>query len=415
MRPHQALFHGDQLRDVLDNKLASIVRSVDAWDPDTFLALPEADIIADLINDFRIEAPTLDHGGIQQEPSRQSQTTVDEFGSSVSIRETVFTIAVPFTGNHTVFLLQPSSYRQVPPKAAMTETELKVSFSWTGTTENHQAIRKGLEVQLDAIEEHLGHARQQIDTYNQQAEALITQHVQNRKKELLASRRLEAAIGFPIRKREDASTYAVPIKRKTIQTRPRPSASAPSQPDPFLADATYEEILRVLRNTRNQLERTPSLTYKFGEEEIRNQLLLALNGQFEGAAMGEVFNYQGKTDILIRAEDRNVFIGECKIWDGPKTITDGLDQLLGLYLTWRDTKAALVLFVREGVMSEIISKAVKKIEEHTNFVRHGQRSYEFGERHDFVLHANGDPDREINLAFLPFHLPNRPGRTQSKN
>lgn len=85
--------------------------------------------------------------------------------------------------------------------------------------------------------------------------------------------------------------------------------------------------------------------------------------------MGEVFNYQGKTDILIRVEDRNVFIGECKTWGGPKAITDGLAQLLGRYMTWRDTKAALVHFVREGALSEIIPKAVRKIEEHTHFVR----------------------------------------------
>jgi hypothetical protein len=37
--------------------------------------------------------------------------------------------------------------------------------------------------------------------------------------------------------------------------------------------------------------------------------------QFEGKAAGEVFNCTGKTDILVREGDRNVFIGECKIFD----------------------------------------------------------------------------------------------------
>jgi hypothetical protein len=31
------------------------------------------------------------------------------------------------------------------------------------------------------------------------------------------------------------------------------------------------------------------------------------------------------------------------------------------------------------------------------------------ERHDFVLHASGDPDREIHLAFLPFLIGSRNG------
>lgn len=139
------------------------------------------------------------------------------------------------------------------------------------------------------------------------------------------------------------------------------------------------------------------------QEAIRNLLLMALNSQFEGAAAGEVFNSNGKTDILIRVGDRNVFIGECKIWKGPKTITDTLDQLLG-YLTWRDTKAALLLFIRDGVPTEIIPKALAKFQEHPSFKRVGPHD-EFGERHDFVFQANGDSAREINLAFMPFTLP----------
>ncbi|HVB46134.1 MAG TPA: DNA-processing protein DprA, partial [Streptosporangiaceae bacterium] len=118
---------------------------------------------------------------------------------------------------------------------------------------------------------------------------------------------------------------------------PRPAASGPYQPEPVLPEAQYEQALTVLRNARNALERTPSMTASLDEEKIRDLLLVFLNAQFEGAAAGEVFNAAGKTDILIRVEDRNVFIAECKIWKGPKTIPDALTQLLG-YLAWRDTK-----------------------------------------------------------------------------
>ena len=115
-----------------------------------------------------------------------------------------------------------------------------------------------------------------------------------------------------------------------------------------------------------------------------------------------MFNSNGKTDILIREGDRNIFIGECKIWKGPKAISEALDQLLG-YLVWRDTKAALLLFIRSGVPSEVVAKAHAMIQEHPNFKRAGRNETE--ERRDFVLHANGDRSREIRLAFLPFVLP----------
>ncbi len=89
------------------------------------------------------------------------------------------------------------------------------------------------------------------------------------------------------------------------------------------------------------------MTAHLDEEKIRDLLLVFLNAQYEGDAAGEVFNAAGKTDILIRVGDRNVFIAECKIWKGPKTIRDALGQLLS-YLTWRDTKAALLVFIRIG-------------------------------------------------------------------
>jgi hypothetical protein len=39
------------------------------------------------------------------------------------------------------------------------------------------------------------------------------------------------------------------------------------------------------------------------EEDLRQHFLVQLNGQYEGQATGETFNFQGKTDILIRAEE----------------------------------------------------------------------------------------------------------------
>jgi hypothetical protein len=43
---------------------------------------------------------------------------------------------------------------------------------------------------------------------------------------------------------------------------------------------------------------------------------------------GETFNFEGKTDILIRVEALNVFIAECKLWKGEKQFLATIDQLL---------------------------------------------------------------------------------------
>jgi hypothetical protein len=236
---------------------------------------------------------------------------------------------------------------------------------------------------------------------------VITSTVAERKAKLLADRQLEAGLGFPVRKRPDAPQYSVPVTRRKIETPRRPAASGPFEPEPVLPETQYEQALGVLRNARNALERTPSMTANLDEEKIRDLLLVLLNAQFEGAA-GEAFNAAGKTDILIRAGDRNVFIAECKIWKGPKTIRDALGQLLS-YLTWRDTKAALLLFIRTGEPTTIITKSIAETEGHANYKRTRDTAND-GERYDFILHANGDPNREIRLALLPFALQDTQGQ-----
>ena len=91
------------------------------------------------------------------------------------------------------------------------------------------------------------------------------------------------------------------------------------------------------------MELSPFLFRSIPEEDLRTHFLIQLNGWYEGQATGETFNLSGKTDIIIRDRDRNVFIAECKFWRGSKSLSEAIDQLLG-YTSWRDTKTAIVLF-----------------------------------------------------------------------
>ena len=103
------------------------------------------------------------------------------------------------------------------------------------------------------------------------------------------------------------------------------------------------------------IERSPGSFASLDEEAIRTHFLLQLNGHYEGLATGETFNSSGKTDILIRTDNRNVFIAECKFWRGPKSFTDAIGQLLG-YLSWRDSKCALLIFNKTKDSSAVRQK-----------------------------------------------------------
>lgn len=126
-------------------------------------------------------------------------------------------------------------------------------------------------------------------------------------------------------------------------------------------------MLDAVRAWATSLERTPGTAAKLDEEELRDLLLGNLNTYWRGGAGGELFNGSGKTDILIRHGDRNAFIAECKVWRGPKGVADALDQLLG-YLVWRDSKAALVMFIKTADPAATIGKLYTAVEAHPSCV-----------------------------------------------
>jgi hypothetical protein len=396
------LFTRDDLRSALEGTTTKMVDRLNNWDPDALLNAAEADVVEELIDDGSVQCPRLLRDQAWMPPPGEVVQTFMNFGRQVERRVPQLTLIVPFEGEKDVFLLRASQFTFNPPRvASLVNHELRITVE--GETADLARARTLFDTQIDAIEKHLAWSRQQIEQHNQQIRISVPDLVSRRRTELLTIRNLQAAIGYPIRRRPDADTYTVPVRRRTL----RPAVSQSSgrtgsfQPEPVLAASDYEAALDVLRNSRNALERTPSLAEGLDEELIRDLLLINLNAQFEGDAAGEVFNGYGKTDILIRVEDRNIFIGECKVWAGPKTMDDALEQLFK-YLVWRDTKAAILLFIRNKDVTAAVEKAVDKIEAHPNFKRRGTSHTD--ERLDFVMHADGDPQREINLALLPFAL-----------
>ncbi len=139
------------------------------------------------------------------------------------------------------------------------------------------------------------------------------------------------------------------------------------------------------------------------EEDIRIHFLVQLNGQYEGNATGETFNLYGKTDILIRIQDRNIFIAECKFWKGPKALLESIDQILG-YTNWRDTKTAILLFNRNKDFSRILEVIPETVEEHLNCKRQREYASETGFR--FTMGHRDDENRELILTVLAFDVPN---------
>jgi hypothetical protein len=397
------LFASGLLSEALRAQISKAEEAVDGWDRAELLNTPEHEIVAYLLAEYGVACPVLHRDQAEQEevseevvPGRGMFT-----GRPISQRLTKIVVAVPFDGDAAAFRLQPSNFTLNPPRARVDTVRGELRLIWLGDPQaglDSAAVRQFFDTQLDSIERYLRSSQADIDGHNARLRSQVEGRIAQRKQRLLADQQLAAGLGFKTRQGGDAATHII---RRRIETTRRPGPGN-AIAEPVMAEAQYEDALAVLRHARNVIERAPSLTASMTEERIRDLLLMFLNAVFEGAAAGEVFNANGKTDILIRVEDRNVFIAECKIWAGPAKFRDAIDQLLS-YLTWRDTKAALILFIRTGRTSEVIAKAVAEIEGHPNFKMASATSNDC-ERHDFVLHTASDPDRQIRLALLPFAL-----------
>ena len=126
------------------------------------------------------------------------------------------------------------------------------------------------------------------------------------------------------------------------------------------------------------------------------------NGHFKGQATGETFRREGKTDIRIEDDNRAAFVAECKIWHGKSGLHGALDQLLG-YLTWRDCKAALVMFnLNNAGFTELQTKLPAEMAEHPNVIDQ-MRDQKVGEWR-FKVRSKEDNERFIILHVFLFNL-----------
>jgi hypothetical protein len=174
-------------------------------------------------------------------------------------------------------------------------------------------------------------------------------------------------------------------------------------PEPVLAQSDYEEILRIMKNMAQVMELSPRAFLETDEEALRTHFLLQLNGVYEGDATGETFNFDGKTDILIRKDGKNVFVAECKFWKGEKAFLETIDQLLTKYVSWRDTKTAMVLFNRNAGFSAVLAKIADIVPKHPHFKRDLRKSDESTFR--YVFGQPNDANREIMLTVMAFDIP----------
>ena len=339
----EPLFRRYDLSRVIVNHEQALAKEINGLSEDRILNTSVEALCEYFVDKLTLNTPEIDESGIyvdhddvQIDVSGRFEYAVFDSSRPVYIAGTKFDFHVPFSGDGDLFQCQPSTFTTVLPHAAVKNGELL--FSYDMTASDAAGTKSAFDSDLNNVKKYLGWIARDVEAFNSSIHGKASGEIGTRREKLRRDRGIIESFGFPIRRRKGApSTFVSPaVKRRVTPRLPQPSAAA-TKPEPILDMEEYEHILSVISNMVMVMERSPSAFKGMGEEDLRQHFLVQLNGQYEGQATGETFNFEGKTDILIRHEGKNIFIAECKFWSGPSGLKKTIDQLLG-YASWRDTK-----------------------------------------------------------------------------
>jgi hypothetical protein len=403
------LFAQGQLSDVFRNAGAALRKEVGEFDQDYILNTNESELVAYLVDRFTWHPPEVagdpeivSNDEVNVDVSRRPDRVHFDYDDGPRhVRGRRVVLALPMKGQVELCRFRPSTSSSMIPLGKVHNGEIRLTYDTT--RQDPAELRAQVDQDVSTIKQYCGWIAEDLRPYNAGIEASVREVVAARKKKLLGDAGLVTGLGFKMRNvAAQPATYAAPVRRVIRPSRqPAPSGVA-TAPEPTLSMEDYEHILGVMHNMSVVMERSPSTFAGLGEEALRDHFLVQLNGHYEGEATGETFNHQGKTDILIRHEGGNVFVAECKFWDGEKALLATIDQLLG-YITWRDTKTAIVLLNRDRNMTTVLGKVDGVVKQHPSFKSAADhpRQAEFR----YVLRHPGDSEREIRMALLCFDVP----------
>lgn len=247
-----------------------------------------------------------DHQGTKVDVSHDFRRAVFP-GQRAEVRGTKIEIAIPFEGDPILWKLRPSTFSVSPyPEITLRRGTIVFSMVFPDDSADSQRLRQEIDRHVQSLREAADYLSNDVRNHNAAVPQRIRSAIAVKCKQAMGATGAVAALGLPIKRRDQPPTFTIPAKRRPSPvSRPKVATEA-YEPEPVLAEAEYQHILNVMRSMAAVIERSPAAFSSLDEEAIRTHFLLQLNGHYEGGATGETFNASGKTDILIRVGGRNV-------------------------------------------------------------------------------------------------------------
>jgi hypothetical protein len=394
------LFSGADLNVAFKNVQGNAEVEIGNFSDDYVLAHSVEDLTESVYEKYAVKAPVLNKDAMGSDwvdgYVPEYRTPNPNFDQQPGVRGRIYSLHVPYTGDEYLFHYMPMTPPPNPVHATVSKTE--IVFTAGGAWHTSESINKQFDDNLATLEDGIQRVEKNVTPFNASLRNVIIARFAHRIETAKKTRQTTVGLKYPLRRRSDApQTFKLPEKPK--QLAPKPVQADKSY---VLAEDDYQNILRICESMSLVMERSPSVFANAGEEDIRVHYLVQLNGQYLGEATGETFNHIGDTDILIRHENKNVFVAECKFWSGYEGLKRTANQLLG-YTTWRDTKTALIIFNRNQNFTNVISEVQRAMKDHQHYKSGPTKEGE--SRFRYVFTHLQDKQRDIIVTLMLFNMP----------
>jgi hypothetical protein len=403
------IFAEEELRGYLEHKAHAVLTEIEKETNDYLLNVNEDDYVRHKTALMLVEEVVI-HVEHVYASSSERMIPASAFPSDFpcsrsggSYKKNVITFHFPVSGNFQLLRTMPTrrSFWTMPVDFENAEILIDV----INFRDDAGVISGAKDQHISSILAQLERVNEEVRQFNLQVDSRVRSAVQARKDHILKQTGVLAALGVPIKKSANTpETFSVPLpqaRKKIVVSKPKVHDTG-FNPEPTIEISVYMDILQMIHDVGRQFERHPSIYKGKEEEHLRDHILMVLEPNFIGSATGETFNKSGKTDILLRHEGSNVFIAECKFWKGARSLENAVSQLLS-YLTWRDSKAAAVIFVENKDFTNVLKAASSAIERHPNYLKLAHTVDETWSIYN--VHLDGDRNRVVSLAVMLYHLP----------